>query len=266
MKRILSALVLIPIVLGIVQYGSLELFSILVLGAVVAGWFEYSRMLEAMGTPGFHKLGLALCVLLTLCFYVNGFYLIWLAAAPLVLLLHALTQGPILKHNLDQTGYTFLGVGYVAGLMSFFILIRALEPGHFMIYFLFLVIWGSDSAAYYVGRSIGKTRLAPEISPGKTVEGSLGGLLGGVLGGLIAKYGFWHELALNHCLIMALFCGIIGQFGDLVESMFKRAAGVKDSGTLIPGHGGVLDRLDSLMFAGPAFYCYEILIRSPLPV
>lgn len=264
MKRILSALVLIPAVLGIVQYGSLELFAGLVLAAVVAGWFEYKNLMDRMGTGGFLWTGLALCLLLVLCFYLDRYYLVWVAAAPVALFSYALLQGPDLRRSLDRAGYTFLGVVYVAGLMSFFILIRGMEPGHYMIYFLFLVIWLSDIAAYYVGRTVGRTPLAPHISPGKTLEGSLGGLLGGLAGGLLAKYGFWHDLSLNHCLIMALFCGILGQSGDLVESMFKRAAGVKDSGTLIPGHGGVLDRLDSLMFAGPAFYCYQQLILSPL--
>ena len=125
-----------------------------------------------------------------------------------------------------------------------------------MLLFIFSVIWWGDIAAYYVGKYLGKHSLAPRVSPGKTVEGSLGGLAGNLAGGLAAWAWFFQEISLTHCLIVIVICGIIGQFGDLAESILKRSAGVKDSGSLIPGHGGLLDRIDSLMFAAPAFYFY----------
>jgi len=265
-NRILSAAVLIPLVLGIVQYGSMELFTTLVLALVLAGWFEYTRMMRRIGVPGSPLLGGILCAALTACFYWNAHYLIWLAAAPISLFIAAVWAQKELKASLDHVGYTFLGVVYVSGLMSFLILLRAQEPGAILIYFLFLVIWLGDTGAFVVGKTMGKSPLAPKISPGKTIEGAVGGIVGSLAGGLIAQIAFWQNLPLNHCLIMALFCGIIGQFGDLTESMFKRSAGVKDSGALIPGHGGVLDRLDSLMFAGPALFCYQQLFLNPPPV
>ena len=143
--------------------------------------------------------------------------------------------------------------------MSYFILLRGMEHGNHILFYLFMVIWSGDIAAYYVGKTIGKTPLAPRISPGKTIEGSVAGLVGSVAGGVAAQWLFFETLPLTHCLIMAFLCGTMGQIGDLAESLFKRRAGVKDSGSLIPGHGGVLDRLDSLMFAGPAFYIYHVL-------
>lgn len=264
LKRILSAAVLIPVVLGIVQYGSMELFSIFVLALVLVGWWEYARMIRRMGVSGSPILGGILCAALTACFYWNAHYLVWLATAPVSIFMATVLAKRELRASLDHVAYTFLGVVYVSGLMSFLILLRAQEPGATLIYFLFVVIWLTDTGAFVAGKTMGKSPLAPKISPGKTVEGAIGGVVGSLAGGLVAHLTFWQNLPLNHCLIMALFCGIISQFGDLTESMFKRSAGVKDSGSLIPGHGGVLDRLDSLMFAGPALFCYQqLFLNSP---
>lgn len=259
MKRVLSGLVLIPIVLGIVQYGSPLLFLALVTAAILIGWSEYTRLMQAIGIRFNPYVGGALCLLLVFCFYRNDYYLVWLALGLMSLFIAWYASGAPLDDSLNQVAYSFLGVVYVAGLLGYFILLRAMEHGNHIVFFLFMVIWSGDTAAYYVGKNIGKTPLAPKISPGKTIEGSLGGLAGSLLGGLAAHSLFYDSMSLNHCLIMALLCGTMGQIGDLAESLFKRRAGAKDSGTLIPGHGGVLDRLDSLMFAGPVFYAYHTL-------
>jgi phosphatidate cytidylyltransferase len=258
-KRVLSGLVLIPVVLGIVQYGSPLLFLVLVTAAVLVGWYEYFRLVGHMGIKINPIVGGILCLLLVYCFYRNDFYLVWLAVCLMSLFITWYASGAALEEALDQVAYSFLGVVYVSGLMGYFILLRGMENGNHILFFLFMVIWSGDIAAYYIGKTIGKTPLAPRISPGKTLEGSGAGLVGSVAGGVAAQLLFFESLPLNHCLIIALFCGILGQIGDLAESLFKRRAGVKDSGSLIPGHGGVLDRLDSLMFAGPAFYIYHAL-------
>ncbi len=260
MKRVLSGLVLIPVVLGIVQYGSLELFAVLVTAAVLAGWIEYVRLIRAVGITLNPIVGGGMCLLLAFCFYRNDFYLVWLALCLSSLFISWYASRSDQEDAFQQVTHSLLGVVYVSGLMSYFILLRGMEHGNHILLFLFMVIWTGDIAAYYVGKKIGKTPLAPKISPGKTVAGSVAGLAGSVAGGLAAKYLFFWTLPLNHCLIVALICGTMGQIGDLTESLFKRRAGVKDSGSLIPGHGGVLDRLDSLMFAGPAFYIYHELI------
>ncbi|MDH5762214.1 MAG: phosphatidate cytidylyltransferase [Nitrospinota bacterium] len=259
MKRVLSGLVLIPVVLGIVQYGSPLLFLTLVTAAVLTGWYEYVRLVRHIGIHINPIVGGAMCLLLVFCFYRNDFYLVWLAGCLMSLFIAWYASGADLEDSLNQVAYSFLGVVYVSGLMSYFIHLRGMEHGNFVLYFLFMVVWSGDIAAYYVGKNIGKTPLAPKISPGKTIEGSVAGLAGSMAGGVAAKYLFFETLPLNHGLIMALLCGTMGQIGDLAESLFKRRAGVKDSGSLIPGHGGVLDRLDSLMFAGPVFYIYHRL-------
>jgi phosphatidate cytidylyltransferase len=258
-KRVLSGLVLIPAVLGIVQYGSSELFLALVVLAVLVGWTEYCKLIRHIGIQINPIVGGILCLLLVYCFYRNEYYLVWLAACVMALFITWYASGSALEDSLSQVAYSLLGVVYVSGLMSYFILLRGMDYGNHILFYLFMVIWSGDIAAYYVGKNIGKTPLAPKISPGKTLEGSGAGLVGSVAGGIAAKYLFFDTLPLSHCLIMALLCGTMGQIGDLAESLFKRRAGVKDSGSLIPGHGGVLDRLDSLMFAGPTFYIYHQL-------
>jgi phosphatidate cytidylyltransferase len=258
-KRVLSGLVLIPVVLGIVQYGSPLLFLALVTVAVMIGWYEYCRLTGQMGIKINPAVGGVMCLLLVYCFFHNDFYLVWLAVCLMSLFITGYASGSTLEDALNQVAYSFLGVVYVSGLMGYFILLRGMEHGNHILFYLFMVIWSGDIAAYYVGKTIGKTPLAPRISPGKTLEGSGAGLVGSVGGGVAAQLLFFETLPLNHCLIMALLCGTMGQIGDLAESLFKRRAGVKDSGSLIPGHGGVLDRLDSLMFAGPAFYIYHAL-------
>ncbi len=259
MKRVLSGLVLIPVVLGIVQYGSPLLFLALVTAAVLAGWTEYFRLMRHTGIAIHPIVGGVMCLLLVFCFYRSDFYLVWLAVCLMSLFITGYAARATLEGSLNEVAYSFLGAVYVSGLMGYFILLRGMEHGNHILFFLFMVIWLGDTAAYYVGKNVGKTPLAPKISPGKTIEGSVAGLAGSVAGGVAAKYLFFESLPLSHCLIMALLCGIMGQIGDLAESLFKRRAGVKDSGSLIPGHGGILDRLDSLMFAGPAFYIYHRL-------
>jgi phosphatidate cytidylyltransferase len=121
---------------------------------------------------------------------------------------------------------------------------------------LLVVIWTGDIAALFVGRSLGRTRFSPNISPNKTNEGALGGLLAGILIAVILRQILFTQLPLPHVLAASLLIGIFGQLGDLAESMLKRAAGAKDSSNIIPGHGGLLDRVDGLLFAFPVLYLY----------
>ena len=255
-KRVLSAAVLIPLVIGIVHYGSPLLVGLLVAAAAAISWQEYAGLIEQIGVRLYRTLGLVLSLITVAAFYSGEAALAWPPLAFALLFVAAAVEKESLPIGLESITYTFLGIFYTGGLLGFLLLLRELPEGAFLIYFILFVVWAGDSAGFFVGRAIGKKPLALAISPGKTVEGAIANALGGVAGGAVAKLLFLDSLSWAHCLPAALICGIIGQLGDLFESMIKRSAGAKDSGTLIPGHGGVLDRVDSLLFAGPAFYCY----------
>ena len=262
MKRVISGVVAIPIVVGIVWYGSTLLFFVLVSLAVLIACQEYFRMLQNTGVRGYPICGTGLAFLLLLSFYFKGdYFLEWGVVASLTLFLSWFLSGRDVESALSDISGTLLGVLYVAGLSGYYLLIRELEMGHAWILFLFVIVWLGDIGAYYGGRSMGKTPLAPSVSPNKTVEGAVAGLLGSLVGAGLMQVWLLKGVSLVDCLIVALVCGIIGQFGDLAESLLKRNTGVKDSSNLIPGHGGVLDRIDSLLFAGPAFFlCYKLLL------
>lgn len=260
MKRILSSIILAAFLIAVIYFGNPLIYAVLAAAIVLVGCSEYFAMLAKAGIKGYTRAAYAGGLLLILCFYLDDYYMLWAAAGFTGLFAAWFFSGEDIKDALVQIGCTLLGVVYVGGGLGFMLLVASQEGGRFMILFIFFVIWGGDIAAYYVGKNLGKHPLAPRVSPGKTVEGSIGGLAGNLAGGLAAWAWFLNDISLTHCLIVTLICGIIGQFGDLAESILKRSAGVKDSGSLIPGHGGILDRIDSLMFAAPAFYLYLKLV------
>ena len=161
-----------------------------------------------------------------------------------------------LKKSASEFALTISGLLYVPLLLGHLVPLRELTHGVQWIFLLLLLVMAGDSGAYYVGRSIGRRKLYQLVSPNKSVEGAMGGLAGSLLGGIIAGMTFFPELTLVDCILTALVIGPLGQSGDLFESLLKRSFGVKDSGTMIPGHGGILDRLDSILFAAPALYYY----------
>jgi phosphatidate cytidylyltransferase len=157
-----------------------------------------------------------------------------------------------------EIAYAMLAFLYIPFLLMHLVMLRQTAYGSKWLLVLMLIVMTNDSAAYYIGSAFGKHRLYPLVSPKKSIEGSLGGLAGSIGGTMIAKFGFFHQLSFRDAVLIAVLIGILGQAGDLFESLLKRSFGVKDSGTVIPGHGGVLDRLDSIIFAAPAMYYYVI--------
>ena len=225
------------------------------------GVSEYFTIIDRVGISGFPTSGTILSFLLLLNFYFNGSFMMeWGLVASVTLFITWFFQEDNVKVAIDQISFTLFGVLYVAGLGGYYLLIRNLEDGERLIFLLLLIVWLGDIAAYYWGKHFGKKPLAPVVSPNKTMEGAIAGLAGSLAAGGVAGHWFLGHIAMVHCLLIALICGTIGQFGDLAESLLKRHAGIKNSGDILPGHGGILDRIDGLLFAGPAFYCYFKLV------
>lgn len=168
-------------------------------------------------------------------------------------------------HRWNDALVVLLGLLYIGFPLSTVVSTRALSGGEWLVLFLAVVTWASDTGAYYVGTLWGKHPLLPSISPKKTVEGVLGGLILAVGVALLAQQWFASQLSLMDSMILGLLLTGMGLVGDLFESVIKRRTGVKDSGGILPGHGGMLDRLDSLLFTAPTFYYYVAYMRGLPP-
>lgn len=263
MKRVISGAIAIPITLGIILYGHPLLFFALIASLILLAAREYFSMIANAGISGFPVEGLILSFLLLAFYFFAPQELVLMGILiPLALFTTWFFRGKNVLVALDPIAYTLFGIFYTAGLGGYFLLIGNMEGGREMVVFVLLFIWTGDSMAYYSGQKFGEGKLLKVVSPNKTIVGSAANVAGTLAAAGFAGILFFDEITLIHCLIAAFICGIIGQFGDLAESLIKRNCKVKDSGTLIPGHGGVLDRIDSLLFAGPAFYCYHQLFLA----
>jgi phosphatidate cytidylyltransferase len=162
--------------------------------------------------------------------------------------------------------WTIAGVTYLGWLLGYLVALRYLNDGRNWVFFALFVTFTSDSTAFFVGRTWGRHYLSPPISPAKTWEGAIGGVLGSIILSLFFTLPTPLNLPLNYgqAMLLGLLVSILGQLGDLVKSLFKRNMGVKDSGKLLPGHGGVLDRTDSVVFAGVVVYYYALLISGAM--
>jgi len=166
-----------------------------------------------------------------------------------------------IEEALPSSAIAVMATLYVGMLGGSLIRLRADFPvGPKLIFFLLLVVWLGDAGAYYTGKSMGRRKLSPRISPKKTIEGLIGGIVVSMIAAVVAHFTFFHEFPLVHAIIAGVILSFSGVVGDLAESMWKRSADVKDSGTLLPGHGGFLDRFDSIFFTAPILYTYWSLI------
>lgn len=161
------------------------------------------------------------------------------------------------KFNFTDAGFVLLSTIYV-GIGFYFLILTRIEGLNFVLFTLFS-IWATDTGAYFVGRSLGKRKLWPEISPNKTIEGAIGGILSAVIVGLIFYFVYPFEQTVFYIIIVIISISAIGQIGDLAASAYKRHYHVKDSGKLLPGHGGILDRMDSLIFVLPFLYVLQFI-------
>lgn len=258
-KRLITALILLPIVILITLKGGAFAFACLLGVLSFVGIGEFYAM--ALPKRKLESWLAATCgsLLLFVPFLDDKRNLMaGLAALFLLFALHFLFHIRDIASAATEVAYAMLAFLYVPFLLLHLVLIRQTEYGVQWLFVIMLIVMTNDSAAYYTGSAFGKRRLYPLVSPKKSIEGSLGGVVGSIGGTMLAKFTFFPQLSFRDALVTAVFVGIIGQTGDLFESMLKRSFGVKDSGSIFPGHGGVLDRLDSIIFAAPVTYYYVI--------
>ncbi len=270
MRRIITAAVLLPILIASILISWLQpLFVLLAAAALVLGLYEFWSLARRRQMKPDVAMGyLAASALFTGFYFADPAPGRGLDTLTLLLILIALTVGVLIAWTLRGTpfdtmiassGATILGVLYVVLLGGHIVAVRTgfdqTLSAHLLSFF-FMVIMGSDTGAYYVGKAFGKHKLAPSISPGKTWEGVAGGLAASFLMATIAHFWFFRDLPLIWAACLGVVMSVVGIFGDLTESALKRGAGAKDAANILPGHGGLLDRLDSLLFNAPVIYYF----------
>src|SRR6516225_6074329 len=251
--RVLTALVLMPLAIVIVLFGSTAVVAVAVAVLTILALWEYFALGDAIGHRAY-RLWIVTCALLLIFLQWREAYGVGTSSSAFPLTSFVVVTFDISIYVLGVAVLTLFNRRPLveslpaAGISSSALLLLALA-----------ITWAGDTVAYFVGRSLGKHPLAPKISPKKTWEGSIGGLLGS----LVTAYAFhfWLSVPLPHLFAMAFLGNVAGQIGDLLESACKRSAGVKDSGGLLPGHGGILDRIDALILCIPVIWYYLVLVN-----
>jgi phosphatidate cytidylyltransferase len=287
-KRVATAAVLIPLVVAIVLFASTTVVAIVTAAITILALREYFALGDAIGHRAY-RLWTSFCAILVTIDWVHsgtGKILPLPSTNPseisfqldpseslrviLSLLIYIFgitcltlwTRRPLVE-SLPAAGISSTALLLVAFPLSFSVALHALpHNGPKFLLFALVITWVADTTAYFVGRAIGKHPLAPHISPKKTWEGSIGSMFGSLL--VAYAFSYWIHIPLMHLLIMAVLGNIAGQMGDLLESAYKRSAGVKDSGGLLPGHGGILDRIDALILCIPVIWYYLVLVNPSI--
>jgi phosphatidate cytidylyltransferase len=250
-KRIIMAVIFLPIFYLYIMYLPPEYFLLLLLVYSTIALSEYYVMFKIEGLMKYT--GLLLGILLPTVFFLNQDYFadILLMAVLIIGAIRLLNKKNLPAAPIEISAAVF-GLFYLPGLLSFQLALVIINPGWIIL--LFATVWIADSFAYYIGSGLGKRKLYEEISPNKTVEGGIGSLCGGIAGALLVKGILLKHIPFEKAVLVGLTLGGATIIGDLVESLFKRSAGIKDSSALIPGHGGVLDKIDGVTFATPVLY------------
>ena len=263
--RVLSAAVLIPLVAGLAYAGGWLLAGVLLLVSVRAAYELFHLMRTAGYQPSLQASAVIMALLLAVARFPEQNLLgLVLAASVIITLIWQLLRPP--EGRPTQSWALTVGASLWLGwLISHFVLLRDLSSpfglgiGTRWLVLMFLVTWVNDSAAYFVGKAIGRHRCCPYLSPKKTWEGTIGGWIGGIAATVLL--GYWLvDLPWAHGLVLGALVATVAPFGDLAKSMVKRQMGVKDFSALIPGHGGMFDRIDSLLFVAPVVYYYATLM------
>ena len=243
--RVVTALIAVPALVWAIGWGGPRLFSWLVLAAAAAAFWEYYRMIFP---SRWERAATTLISLVVAVGVIEDRGTLLLAIAVTLVLLSAVFGAGPLADRFNRLSWTILGIIYIGFLFPHAVLVYRQSDGPQWIFFTLIVVMIGDTAAYIVGKAIGKTKLYPEISPNKTVEGAVASTLASLTAGIVAGFFLLREYPWFELAGIAFVMSVLGQAGDLFESWIKRVFGVKDSGAVLPGHGGLLDRLDSLIF------------------
>lgn len=250
-KRLISALILIPLIIMYVMYLPPLYFLFLMMLVTLIGQTEFYSFFKV--ETKYRIVGLASGVVL--------FSMVFRSGAPsedfliVVFIIIAVTRlfaNKLPEKALKDVSYAFIGVMYIPFLLSYQIKLREFGPE--WIIYLDSCVWGADSLAYYMGKGLGKRKLYETVSPKKTIVGAYGSVIGAIFISLLFNVILSLDLSILQAVALGLVIGVVSIVGDLVESMFKRDSGIKDSGSVIPGHGGILDKIDGLIFVSPVVY------------
>jgi phosphatidate cytidylyltransferase len=270
MKRVLTAAVAVPVLIYVLWYLPPYVFNGLVAVSVVLGIREFQRMADQVGHHGPHWIGWLGGVVVLVGFWMAepAYTVLALATVMAVAMIAHMAYRHSVETALVSTSATIASLVYIGVFMGYLVSLRVVQDQRIpllsakLLSFFFLVNWAADSVAMIVGRTIGRRPLLPVISPKKTIEGGLGGLLGSIAGAAVGHFWFFPEMRLAHAVALGAIMGAVGQLGDWCESMLKRGSGIKDAASILPGHGGILDRLDSLLFNAPILYYYYRLFLA----
>ncbi|SPQ01752.1 Phosphatidate cytidylyltransferase [Candidatus Sulfobium mesophilum] len=250
-KRLIVAFILVPLFYLYIMYLPVEYLLFLLILVSSMALIEFYSMLNLR--PALSYAGVACgAAMLVVFFSARHYFTETLLFCAMIIMGLRLFMKRDPAYSLSEVAGVVLGLLYIPGLLSFQLSLA--KAGPLWIVLLYVSVWMSDSSAYYVGKGFGKKKLYPQVSPNKTVAGALGSVIGGGAGALLVRFILMKHVSPYHAVMLGTLTGATGIIGDLVESMFKRDSGVKDSGNILPGHGGILDKLDSVTFAGPVFY------------
>ncbi|WP_300386150.1 phosphatidate cytidylyltransferase [Clostridium sp.] len=254
-SRYLGALFIAPFILFVFLGGTwLKAFTFVI---SICGLYEFYKALKVKGFRPIPIFGYGLLLI----FYILGIELNKIMYIFILLSVLLMTLPIInIKYTFIDISISILGFLYVGILFSFIPMVSDKVNGEYLVWLIFIGSWMADTLAYYSGKYLGKKKLCPEVSPNKTIAGSIGGFIGSVLGCGIYGYLVPTNILLIHFILIGALCGIMGQFGDLVASSIKRYVGIKDYSNLIPGHGGILDRFDSILFNSLVVFYYLTFI------
>ena len=266
-KRWITALILAPILLWILIRGNTLLLAVLVSIVAVFAVREYLRIIfkndnePVSNTIKIISYTVSMALVISACLKSWQIMFLILAVNLMVLSVFVLSRFAQNHGIFDIIAKQVLGIVYIPVSLSLLVFIKELNGGTFWIIWLLIVIFANDTGAFYFGTFFGKRPFSPNISPNKTIEGSLGGIAASMVAGFIFCQIFFNDLSLSFLTIPGSFMlAVAGQIGDLFESAMKRSSGIKDSGRILPGHGGMLDRIDGLLLAVPVLYVYLVFI------